>query len=597
MQGKTINGFELKSLLGRGGMAVVWYAENEIGKPAAVKILNEDLSHNAQIVDRFRNEAVVMVKLDHPNIRQVYGYGTIDGCPCIIMEYLEGDDLKARMKRGQRFTQEELERWWNQLVSALNYTHAQGIVHRDIKPSNIFIDKKGDVKLLDFGIAKVRESISMTQTGAMMGTLMYMSPEQVQDSKHLDYRSDVYSLAVSYVHLLTGKAPYDSNTSNDFAIRKGIVEQELDLSAVPTAWRAFLKPYLAKESSERPALRAFEAVPQMPLADEDEGTIVEDISKNSSPETPKPAPKETHSGRLPMGVSEGRGIESPLSPTPKDTIPPKPKSRKVLWITLAVAIVAIAIVLLAWPKKTYWSIGESIGDSERIMRVTIGENPGVEFQLNYIEGGTFQMGSDDSEADSDEKPAHSVTVGSFYMAETEVTQALWKAVMGSNPSKWQGDNLPVEMVSWNDVQMFIRKLKKITGRDFRLPTEAEWEYAARGGKSNGYIFAGSNIIDSVAWYEGNSGDRTHEVKMKSPNEIRLYDMTGNVWEWCSDWYDDNYYSNSPSTNPRGPANGSSRVLRGGSWFDLAGHSNVLDRYSNYPGIVHDYYGFRLAFSK
>jgi serine/threonine-protein kinase len=209
MQGQIINGFELKRLLGRGGMAEVWYAENEIGKPAAVKILNESLSHNQQIVERFHNEALVMVKLNHPNVRQVYGYGYLGERHCIIMEYLEGDDLDALLKAGRKFTDEELQRWWDQTVDALNYTHAMGIVHRDIKPSNIFLDEKGNIKLLDFGIAKMMENASLTQTGMVMGTPMYMSPEQVNDIKHVDYHTDLYSLAVSFVHMLTGKKPYD----------------------------------------------------------------------------------------------------------------------------------------------------------------------------------------------------------------------------------------------------------------------------------------------------------------------------------------------------------------------------------------------------
>ena len=185
MEGKVINGYVLKRLLGMGGMAEVWYAENKIGKKAAVKLLLPQLCADEGIKARFFTEAQVMVELDHPNIRQVYDYGDIDGRPTIVMEYLDGMDLKAKMKRGQRFSDEQLILWWNQLVDALNYTHQKGVVHRDIKPSNIFIDQKGDVKLLDFGIAKVADTSTGTQTGSTLGTRIYMSPEQVKDPKRV----------------------------------------------------------------------------------------------------------------------------------------------------------------------------------------------------------------------------------------------------------------------------------------------------------------------------------------------------------------------------------------------------------------------------
>ena len=193
---------------------------------------------------------------------------------------------------------------------------------------------------------------------------------------------------------------------------------------------------------------------------------------------------------------------------------------------------------------------------------------GVTFTMIAVEGGTFQMGAT-SEQGSDaydrEKPVHSVTLSDYYIGETEVTQELWEAVMGRNPSDFKGSKKPVESISWNDCQKFIKKLNKITGKNFRFPTEAEWEYAARGGnKSKGYKYSGSNTIGNVAWYDGNrSSFTTHDVKTKQANELGIYDMSGNVFEWCQDWFGS--YSSGSQTNPTGPTSGSDRVLRGGSW--------------------------------
>lgn len=220
---------------------------------------------------------------------------------------------------------------------------------------------------------------------------------------------------------------------------------------------------------------------------------------------------------------------------------------------------------------------------------------GVSFDMVYVEGGTFTMGATEeqgSEAEVDEKPAHQVTVSDFYIGKYVVTQAQWKAVMGSNPSNWKGDDLPVENVSWNDIQEFLRKLNAKTGRRYRLPTEAEWEYAARGGnKSRGYKYSGDNNIDAVAWYDGNSGKRIHPVGRKSPNELGLYDMSGNVWEWCQDWYDS--YSGSDQTDPAGPSAGSIRVLRGGCWFSSAELCRVANRFS-YAPVNRNSHGLRLV---
>ena len=202
---------------------------------------------------------------------------------------------------------------------------------------------------------------------------------------------------------------------------------------------------------------------------------------------------------------------------------------------------------------------------------------GQSFTMIYVEGGSFVMGctSEQSDCDDDERPTHRVMLDSYYIGETEVTQELWRAVMGDNPSKFRGDEtkLPVEMVSWDDCQLFITLLNRMTGRKFRLPTEAEWEYAARGGrKSENNKYAGAPSLDYVGWYTNNSGSRTHDVKSKIPNELGIYDMSGNVYEWCQDWYGSGYYANSPQANPTGPSSGSYRVLRGGSWSNVVAHS-------------------------
>ena len=223
---------------------------------------------------------------------------------------------------------------------------------------------------------------------------------------------------------------------------------------------------------------------------------------------------------------------------------------------------------------------------------------GVSFTMLPVEGGTFTMGAtaEMTNPDSDEKPTHQVTLSSYFMGETEVTQALWKAVMGSNPSDFKGDDLPVEEVSWNDCQTFLTKLNALTGRTFRLPTEAEWEYAARGGsKSRGTQYSGSSNLDEVAWYDGNSGSKTHAVKTKKANELGLYDMSGNVYEWCQDWYGS--YSSSAQTNPTGPASGSSRVSRGGSWNYVARICRSSFRNYCAPGYCYYNLGFRLALSE
>jgi len=244
-------------------------------------------------------------------------------------------------------------------------------------------------------------------------------------------------------------------------------------------------------------------------------------------------------------------------------------------------------------------------------QITLEEGSDIPADMVFVAGGTFQMGSNDGY--SNESPVHNVTVNDFYIGKYEVTQKEWREVMGNNPSTFKGDNRPVEEVSWYNAVEFCNKKSEmegfekcysgsgdniecdITKNGYRLPTEAEWEYAARGGIESdnaNYRYAGSNNLDEVAWYEDNSGDKTHPVGKKQPNELGLYDMSGNVWEWCNDWYGN--YSSSSHTNPRGASSGSYRVDRGGGWGGHAGDCRVADRGSGASDRSSSHIGFRIA---
>ncbi len=257
-------------------------------------------------------------------------------------------------------------------------------------------------------------------------------------------------------------------------------------------------------------------------------------------------------------------------------------------------------------------------EAEKIRKVEEELKLPLEKRMVFVKGGCFQMGDTFGDGDSEEKPVHEVCVDDFYMAKYEVTQKEWTAIMGNNPSEFENcDTCPVEQVSWNDAQEFINKLNEKTtpsvpldkgglkdspltkgGRGlYRLPTEAEWEYAARsGGKKEKY--SGGNNLDSVGWYNENSGKKTHPVGQKAPNGLGLYDMTGNVWEWVNDWYDEDYYKSSPKNNPTGANSGQKRVFRGGSWGNNPRNTRAAYRNWNYP-FVRDYlsYGFRCAMTK
>jgi formylglycine-generating enzyme required for sulfatase activity/predicted Ser/Thr protein kinase len=606
-EGTKLHGHRLIRFLGKGGMAEVWYAENNLGIPAAIKIMLPQFLGQRQVADRFETEAKAMVQLNHPNIRKVLDYGEYEGLPFIIMEYLEGEDLGQLMVKRSRHLEKEMEQWWRQSLSALAHTHERGIIHRDIKPSNIFLQKNGHIKILDFGIAKIKDEISHTRTGQGLGTVLYMSPEQISDPKRVSPSTDIYSLGMTFASLLRGEPALDlTEDDSTFNIQLKITKGDINLSGINDVWRARLLSALNITAVDRPTAFALLSASEQPSNPgfSTEDTIIEDSEiKNPNTESPR--------------------SEHPLATNNK------PSSSKYLF-PLLIGIGMLVVGFLFYKKYSGFDSSDvvevgiidsmAMEDGEAVVEEAVDSVPvmedtemndsksksfttytetaaGVSFKMVAIPGGIFSMGSNDG--GSNERPVHNVNLSAYYMGETEVTQALWQAVMGTNPSDHKNcEECPVEKVSWNDAQKFISKLNQKTGKRYRLPTEAEWEYAAKGGQS--YTYSGSNDIKDVAWYSENSNRETHPVKQKRANGYGLYDMSGNVWEWCADWYADwyaaDYYSKSPNKNPAGPSAGNWRVLRGGSWYYGSEYCRVANGSYGYPSGGDIYGGLRLAVS-
>lgn len=651
------NRYRIIRQLGQGGMGTVYEARDE--RLDTTVALKESHFTDERLGKQFEREARLLAKLRHPAMTRVIDHFTEGNGQFLVMDFIAGEDLWKTLQRNDRaFPVDKVLEWADQLLDALNYLHNQEppIIHRDIKPQNLKLSNTGQIILLDFGLAKgfAGQISHVTTSGSIFGyTPNYAPLEQIQGTG-TDPRSDLYSLAATLYHLMTGIMPSDvltrltSTTDGQPDPLRSAHEVNPQVSADVAA---VLNRAMAIGRNQRPVSAA--------------GMRKALLIARQLPQTVMSPTMKVDAYRLPVS-SETQHVTPPLAqatrfPAPHGQTPPQdivsqPAQLRRGWIWVGlVAIVFVVIVGLAiatnlgvWSSKENTAVNHSEinrgattskpeatrGTSGRsaipslnsyqVDTVTLDFNGntisrrkeqaryftedlsgGVVLEMTEIAGGAFLMGSPPSEArrEGDEGPQHQVTVPTFYMGKYEVTQAQWQAVMGNSPSNSKGNNLPVENVTWSDAVEFCKRLSQNTGREYRLPSEAEWEYACRAGTTTPFAF-GETITADLVNYNGNpyggapkdkSRGRTIPVgSLGVANRFGLYDMHGNVWEWCQDIYHVNY-DGAPTDGSAWESGGDARrILRGGAWLDPAYGSRSADRYMEAPNNHHNYLGFRVV---
>ena len=616
--------YTIERTLGQGGFGITYlgvqsglhrevaikefFMKDYCGRDASASQVTLGTEGSRQLVAHFREkflkEARNIAELDHPNIVPIYDVFEENGTAYYVMKYATGGSLAAKVKREGHLQEDEATEYILQVASALYYIHQRKMAHLDVKPANIMLDQNGNALLIDFGISKQYDGLTGEQTSTnQVGISPGFSPMEQYEAGgvgRFSPESDIYSLGATFYCLLTGYVPPSATE----VLNNGLPMSRLHTLGV--SQRAINVIRSAMEPRRMDRMKSVDVFFDE-LQSNDDSTDVGESSPYAD-EATRVVPKMENNTQ---GGHENTTVKRKAEPKAQSTSPKttkKKKGNKLTWWVVALTIIAVVWCgrsLLNTDKANDLTTNKadeqqqvvasdkasfSNGVLKGVLKVD-----GVTYDMVRVKAGTFTMGAtpEMKEPFDWEKPAHQVTLTrDYYMGRTEVTQALWRAVMGSNPSNFKGDNLPVESVSWDDCQQFIKKLNALTGKNFRLPTEAEWEFAARGGnQSRHFQYSGSNNVDDVAWYNS----KTHSVGTKQPNELGLYDMSGNVWEWCNDRYDD--YSSDAQTDPWGPSNGSGRVGRGGSWDGNAGYCRSSSRGNYFPDGRYIILGFRLALSE
>ena len=642
--------------LGAGGMGQVYKAYHpSMERMVAIKVILAKGNTDAETVKRFEREIKAAAKLAHPNIITVYDAGNADGRHFMVMELVKGQDLSEIINQKGQFGTRDTVDYITQAAKGLKFAHANGVIHRDIKPGNLILDSDGVLKIVDMGLAKIHskendETLSMlTGNAAIMGTVDFMSPEQSLSTKNVDGRADIYSLGATLYYMLTGNIMYPGKTAmvKLMAHRKSLIPSlRISRPDVSENLDAIYTKMVAKDLNDRyqnmselisdlelatngfaPVIKSKEMMTLNSLQNDFDGFQIK-AKKGTNLKLGKSTInfKGLLANKKLLGIIGGTltgafcmifffmigifgGVKKEEFKKPDQislgnktsntksgvaNIPKENKSPSIIAETKSGQNVFLTSPFSeSMAKETQSALAKSLNRQVE-EKEDIGN--GIKLEMVLIPAEKFLMGSPTTEVGrNDSETQHEVKITQpYYLGKHEVTQEQWEEVMRGNPSATKGAKLPVTMVSWEDCQEFIKKLNAKTNHDYRLPTEAEWEYACRAGTVTAYSF-GDRITKSNSNSKfGTSRGKAVIVGSFKANGFGLFDMHGNVWEWCEDWF--GAYASGTVTAPKGPGMGEYRVLRGGSFLspDWRARSSSRGNFGKPTYKLNGDVGFRLA---
>jgi formylglycine-generating enzyme required for sulfatase activity len=602
----AIGPYRILDLLGEGGMGRVFRAlHTRLGREVALKVIRREKLANPMTVRRFRQEIQAVAQLSHPNVVLAFDADEAGGDHYLAMEYVDGVDLTKYVRDRGPLPVTVACDYVRQAALGLHHAYERGLVHRDVKPSNLIAAKTGQVKVLDLGLAMLNEGLGsesatrVTQEGFVIGTPDFLAPEQAQNPLHVDTRADIYSLGATLYYLLTGKVPYEGNNPTEKLMKHVSDPPPSLLKRLPTAppqLDQLIQWLMAKDPKARPQTPMQVAAALAPFV----------------PGASQPLPAYPPGG-APLGAVDPSG-SSQIFRLPQSEAPARVRERiqgggsrtTVLVGTVAVVLVGV----LGYCLYRFTLMPDPAPDSEYA-------NPlGMKFVL--LKPGTFPMGSPEGEPGRgiEEGPVGDVTLDrAFYIGATEVTSGQFQQLMGKSPA-WTagrvrgGTDWPVESVSWTEAREFCKKLNerdrgRRRGWDYRLPTEAEWEYACRAGTQTAYSHGPELLPEHGETVQRPQPEPAEEdgkpkttempakVGLSKPNAFGLYDLHGNVAEWCQDYFARGY-PDGARTNPIGPSSGDLRAVRGGAFDEPAARARSAARRGMQPDLRDRGVGFRIV---